>query len=692
MAGILWSVMGWHSSSEKSSILGTEAIVNVETVVNVETTRKSPLHALIIGIDTYKSERIPNLSGAAADANAMDEYLRLDLDVPTEQIVNLRNEQATRAAIIRSIEAFHTRGNIRTGDPILIYFAGHGCTTKAPKEWRVGTQNISMIVPYDTETDLGNAQTVIFDCCHSGSGTRDSRLSSSSYLRRERGFVSRCTVPADLDQHIWSRVPRGRDVGVVPGFARSGTKSHVLLAACRETERAFEDNSRGYFTRELIRTLRTVQPDKITYQDLVQRIPKMPGQTPQCEGYNANAILFKALVPSGRRAAYRVDLGKKGGTVVCAGSVHGVAEGDTFAIYPSRDFELGDEPMASMIAVKVHAFTTDMLGPVAYRVQDALANASPCFAIQTSVEKAAALRLHLPDAHSGQYERPVRAALEKVEQVHRVTGGPLIVIEDDQTLADLGMCASENDIAYTIHEPSVVALGLSRLHCTTKAEANSIQPVLSAAAHFFWHLHHAPKKNELNKLIDIQFYQLEIDEQAELGADLRRPWAARGPDLYNSGVVNVVADDDIPYGIVILNDSPVPLHVWAFYFNCSTLAISEYYRPPAYGGEAAAPLPARRSLTEEELAAGERTEGDYVKGELTIGYGAGGGQPYKFFLRDGQELDVGFIKLFITTEPVDLSGIAQRSPFAMARDGITAANPPAAVWDTAMITVVQRKL
>lgn len=125
---------------------------------------------------------------------------------------------------------------------------------------------------------------------------------------------------------------------------------------------------------------------------------------------------------------------------------------------------------------------------------------------------------------------------------------------------------------------------------------------------------------------------------------------------------------------------------------------AEYYRPPAFGPNAEAPLPGKRKLAKDELEKGVFVEGSVaadgcLKGELTIGHGAGAEQPYTFFLQAGQDLDVGFIKLFISTEPVDLSDIEQRSPFTMqtARDKGQAKNPPAPVWDTATIAVVQRK-
>jgi hypothetical protein len=59
--------------------------------------------------------------GAVPDAEAMRYYLQEYLGVPDSQIRDLRNSEATRAAIIDGIEAFSLNRKIKEGDPILIY-------------------------------------------------------------------------------------------------------------------------------------------------------------------------------------------------------------------------------------------------------------------------------------------------------------------------------------------------------------------------------------------------------------------------------------------------------------------------------------------------------------------------------------------------------------------------------------------
>ena len=115
------------------------------------------IFALIIGINEYESPNIVNMVGAVADADAMQYYLQSHLGVPSSQIRNLRNSEATRAAIIDGIKAFSLNFEVKEGDPILIYYAGHGGSADTPKGWEVGsTGKISFLIPYDYSSPLND--------------------------------------------------------------------------------------------------------------------------------------------------------------------------------------------------------------------------------------------------------------------------------------------------------------------------------------------------------------------------------------------------------------------------------------------------------------------------------------------------------------------------------------------------------
>ena len=81
-------------------------------------------------------------------------------------------------------------------------------------------------------------------------------------------------------------------------------------------------------------------------------------------------------------------------------------------------------------------------------------------------------------------------------------------------------------------------------------------------------------------------------------------------------------------------------------------------------------------------------------GTLTIGYGSGGAAPLTYSLREGQNVDVGFLKLFLTTRPTNFSKIQQDTSFGpqghRGLQELPKINPDDE-WDTVTITVVQRR-
>ena len=116
-------------------------------------------------------------------------------------------------------------------------------------------------------------QTVIFDCCYSGSGTR-TNISDPTRLARVVDIPT--GLPSRLDQEIWHDTATDRDICVTHGFLQRGVESHVLLAACGAQELAIEDQGRGVFTQALLFLLTSVSPDNIRYCDVLKMIYELP--------------------------------------------------------------------------------------------------------------------------------------------------------------------------------------------------------------------------------------------------------------------------------------------------------------------------------------------------------------------------------------------------------------------------------
>ena len=99
---------------------------------------------------------------------------------------------------------------------------------------------------------------------------------------------------------------------------------------------------------------------------------------------------------------------------------------------------------------------------------------------------------------------------------------------------------------------------------------------------------------------------------------------------------------------------------------------ASYYQPPTSGARVDPPLLPNSSFA--------------------IGYGDGGGVPYCYFLRENQNIDVGYLKLFLSTDHVDLSHVPQPSPFVLHRDIGPVTDKTTLTWDTILIPVVQRRV
>lgn len=111
------------------------------------------MFALIIGINDYdlQSSSFRPLTGCIKDATDMRNYLLKNLGVPESQIRILLDDKAKRADIISAFLDIEADDRIKKGDPILIFFAGHGDETNAPPGWHSGDLNnqIQMIIPKD---------------------------------------------------------------------------------------------------------------------------------------------------------------------------------------------------------------------------------------------------------------------------------------------------------------------------------------------------------------------------------------------------------------------------------------------------------------------------------------------------------------------------------------------------------------
>ena len=312
------------------------------------------IYALLVGIDNYPAPVSP-LKGCINDVIAIEEYLRSR--VKTEgwnlHLKTLKDEQATRQAIIDNFRQHLCQAN--SNDVALFYYSGHGSREPAPPEfWHLQPSRLNeTLVCYESRLpggwDLADKElaklisevaqknphmTLIFDCCHSGSGTRnpfqETAVREYATDERSRPLDSFIFSPEEIQNLISSdkqtsgwNLPRGQ---------------HILFASCQDSETAKEYRAdgehRGAFCYFLTQTLQQTQGN-LTYRDLFKRTnalvrSKIKQQSPQLEAIETRDLeqLFLGGAISDRHPYYTVSYHKQYGWVIDGGAVHGVPRRD----------------------------------------------------------------------------------------------------------------------------------------------------------------------------------------------------------------------------------------------------------------------------------------------------------------------------------------------------------------------------
>ena len=104
----------------------------------------SESYALVIGINNYL--HATPLGYAVNDAKAVAKSLRDDFEFPKENITLLLDKSASRNKILEKFMTF-TSESIGENDRVLVFFAGHGFTTKSRRT------DVGFLVPYDGKKD-----------------------------------------------------------------------------------------------------------------------------------------------------------------------------------------------------------------------------------------------------------------------------------------------------------------------------------------------------------------------------------------------------------------------------------------------------------------------------------------------------------------------------------------------------------
>ena len=314
-----------------------------------------PNKALLIGINDYNSSYAANLHGCHNDMTNVRHILMNYFDFAPENMSLLADASATKTRIAMRKDWLFS--GVQPGDHIVFYFSGHGSHIRDldgdERELRLKDELDELICLYgfdwwEPETYLvddelgkwtqqlpgGANLTVILDCCHSGTATREvvsppwlaipvmSESPMSSNIQpllgrpatmfpespaqalpgesrpaasRARSAIRFVEPPVDVRARIDER-----RLMETRRLLRSAEMNHMLLTACQDNQTSVDDVIGGYhngpFTYYLCKTIRDVSA-QLTYKELIGYVRQSLlfngyAQVPQCEGPRADALVF----------------------------------------------------------------------------------------------------------------------------------------------------------------------------------------------------------------------------------------------------------------------------------------------------------------------------------------------------------------------------------------------------------------
>lgn len=344
----------------------------------------SRLYALLVGINDYSGD-VSKLQGCLNDIDNAADYLKTSFADPA--IVTLKDADATRANVIGQFRKH--LGQARAGDVAMLHYCGHGARSTAAREFhafdlddrdeglvcidsRLSDQTFDLadkelalllheLAPNDSHVAM------IFDCCHSGSGTRELDAAVDEVgVRMTKGKFPPRPLETYLEGQYAALHKSGAGLSVP-------TARHILLAACDRSQTAKEDldTHRGIFTTGLYDVMRRAE-EGMTYADAfirtrarVRHYIRDQGKSPQdpqfetMAGFDAYAGFLGRAARKGRKTYALVNIDDRW-KVEC-GAIQGLPTDPASPITLAVHAELGgEEVVGTARAVRVGAQASEV--------------------------------------------------------------------------------------------------------------------------------------------------------------------------------------------------------------------------------------------------------------------------------------------------------------------------------------------
>ena len=398
-------------------------------------------------------------------------------------------------------------------------------------------------------------------------------------------------------------------------------------------------------------------------------------------------MLFNSKVTSPHRHPYEVHTDDKGNCILHAGAADCISEGAEFAVYASYASISDDSPLGTIHAEEVGAFET-VARSIGSPMRE-LSRQKPGYAVQIRAGEQAALKIYIPMTED---LKPAFMAYLTQRQWHCLEHYQISLVENKAD-AHLELQRDGHLIRFFIRDPFIGSHGMVECLDTAPAEETELRSVLQRVAHYTYHLNHSYPNPLISKYVKVEFFKLKDTLDKHTARLIREP---EGEDLIRNGAIHIdVAEHDRErYGVSITNSGGVDLYPNLFYFDNSDLSISKSLPfPPLF-------RPAPKALrTADYFLSGPRTKYDVdaplpaLGGKLTLGFGAGGGigPAFEYYIPEGRDMDVGFLKCFFSTSPVDLWNIPQASPFTPQRAAMPAQKSVVQAWGSVTIPMIQTR-
>ncbi|MFM7072278.1 MAG: caspase family protein, partial [Planctomycetota bacterium] len=326
---------------------------------------------MLVGINDYP-RHVGRLHGCRNDVQHLHDYLLDTCDRSRLHVETLLDSDATRRNVIAQIQTY--LGRARKDDVVVFHYSGHGARSRSASQFRqffpdgwdeglvchdsrdpggfdLADKELAMLLAEVARNDPH--LTVIFDCCHSGSATRNADDFTQLKARHTHEVLEERPLESYLDGYYTKLDNQGTPLQIP-------ASRHILLAACQRVQKAWEGKDHcGVFTSTLLEVLGRTGSD-ISYADLfvccraaVRK--RADNQDPQFETYRGFPAYAGFLGNRSAHAARRFSVYfENNGWRVDCGALHGLPSD------PDKTVELALFPESDQSRVVGHAATTQV--------------------------------------------------------------------------------------------------------------------------------------------------------------------------------------------------------------------------------------------------------------------------------------------------------------------------------------------